>query len=704
MNFKKKKLIVLLSMAVATIAMADDATTNKLTTTKLDKVVVTANKMEEDVKDIPASISVISDIDIEDKGIKNIEDVVKQVPNLSLSKSVHGRAINFRGINQSVFTSANPVVIYSDGVPQNSIFDYDVMLENVERVEVLRGPQSTLYGKNTIGGVINVIGKEPENEWTGSLGLEYGSNNYLLGSVNARGALIDDKLFLNLGMVGNQDDGWITNDYDGSHADDEKEFKFNATLTAKPTERLTAKLTLGAKKVNTHFLKGGNNPKFNAKRSDFEHANYDMPFFNINKSFSQALNFDYDFDNIKFSSLSTHKKMKTNGLFDADHSYDPTNASNMNGLYMYHDIETDELSQEFKLSNNNENNRLKWVAGIYFSKEIAKNNRMGMQFPVKKMKLDLDIPSKSTAKTMAIFGQASYDVTEALALTLGGRYQKIKKDISLTSYMFPMGAGHAGAINSFSRNETASWSSFLPKFALSYAINDKFNTYFSYSKGYLPGGFNYFPTSPNDVIKFNAQESDNYEIGVRGSLLNNKLNLGAALFYINIDDIHLYKAGADGKGNPFYITSNGGKAKSKGVELDATYHINKNWTVNGAFGFTDAKYTQHTNKAFNGNYIQTTPKYTANLGLAYFSPQGFYGRLDVNSQGSVYFDEANKLRQKAWVTSDLKLGYMKNNFNIYAYVKNISNAAYIENYMTHGVGATSFNKPRFFGVGMKYNF
>lgn len=120
-------------------------------TTNLDEVVVTANKMEENITDIPASISVISDIDMEDKSIENITDVVKQIPNLSEISYDYQRAINFRGINQSLSTSTNSVIIYADGVPQNSIFGYDVMLENAERVEILRSPQSTLYGKDSIG-------------------------------------------------------------------------------------------------------------------------------------------------------------------------------------------------------------------------------------------------------------------------------------------------------------------------------------------------------------------------------------------------------------------------------------------------------------------------------------------------------------------------------------------------------------------------
>lgn len=693
----QKLSVVLSALLSTTSAMADDADT---TAEDLGEVIVTANKIEENIKDIPASISVISDVDVEDKGIKDIDDVVKQIPNLSGSNFIYQRAVNFRGINQSLFTSTNPVVIYSDGVPQNSIFDYDVMLENIERIEVLRGPQGTLYGKDTIGGVINVISKEPDNDWSGNVGLEYGSNNYLQGSLSANGALVEDKVFLSLGLVGNQDDGWITNDYDGSDADDSKEFKLNTSLTVKPTDRLTTKLTLGTKKATTHFIKGGNDANFNTERSDFEHANYEMPFYTDNKVFSQALNVDYDFDNVKFSSLTTHKGTEFDGVYDVDRAYDPSNAANTNGLYMYQDVELNEFTQEFKLSSNNEDNRLKWVAGVYFGKEKKNYKTMGYQYYYQGA-FDQDVPSETNGKTMAVFGQASYDVTDALTLTLGGRYQKIDKDIDLTQYNFPVGMGHSSSFYTFSESDDASWNAFLPKAALSYAINDDANVYFSYSKGYLPGGFNYYPTTEGDKLKFDAQTSDSYELGIRGDFLDDKITLGASIFYMDIDDIHLYDAGYNDRGIYYSTVSNGGKARSKGVELDATYRINDNWTLNGAFGVTDAEYSEHIDSNYNGNTVRMTPKYTANVGVGYFNPNGFYGRLDVNAQGSIYFDDANSYKQGAWATADVKIGYLNDGFNIYGYVKNITDEEHIENYQSRVI---YFNEPRTFGIGMKYAF
>lgn len=690
------KLVVMLLLLVSSTI------TNSAEILKLDEVVVTANKMEENLQDIPAAITVISDTEVEEKGIENIVDITKQIPNLSESNFYYQtqHAINIRGINQSIFTSTNPVVIYSDGVPQNSSYDYGVMLQNIKRIEVLRGPQGTLYGKDSIGGVINIISKEPDNEWSGNVGLEYGSNNYLQGKFAANGALVDDTLFLNIGMVSNQDDGWITNDYDGSNADDSKEFKLNTTLTFIPNDRLTTSLTLGAKNMKSHFPNIIYDPTFTRTRDDIKHSNFDAPYTTDTKAFSQALNIKYAFNGVDFSSLTTHKNTDGSGIYDIDRSYDPANKANMNGLYTYADFDLDEWSQEFKLSSNNRSTPLRWVAGAYFSKEQRKFKSQGYQYYYKKA-LERDVPSDTNAKTMAVFGQTSYDVTDALTLTLGGRYQKINSSIVLTQYNFPVGTGHSSSFKTFSSSDYASWSAFLPKAALSYAINDGTNVYLSYTKGYLPGGFNFYPNTADDKLKFDAQTADSYEVGARGNFLDNQLTSGITVFYMDIDDIHLYDYGYNSAGVIYPIVSNGGKARSTGIELDNTYHINDNWTLNAAFGFTKAEYTDHIIKKYNGNTVSMTPKYTANAGIAYFHPQGFYGRLDANAQGSVYFDDANQYKQGAWVTEDIKLGYSNDDFNIYTYVKNIADESHVENYRNRFL---KVNDPRKIGIGMKYSF
>lgn len=671
------------------------------------KTIVTANKIEENLADVPASITVVSDLDIEDKGMNDIADVIQQVPNMSGYDIGYSKGVNSRGLNTSIFTQTNPVVLYVDGIPQynNNDYDYSVLLSNAERVEVLRGPQGTLYGKDTIGGVINVVSKTPENEWQGRIALEAGSNTRLKTDINANGALVEDKAFLNIGVQADKDDGWITNDYDDTDAKRNKNIKFNSTLTVKPVERLTAKLTLNASKNDINFADMGAGDFKTITRDQAKHANFETPFRTKKNIFTQALNIEYDFDTVKLSSLTTNQKSNSKGAYDLDAQYDPANKNYSNGLYQFQNVENTDFNQEFKLSSN-ANNDFKWVAGVYYETAQINNKKYGYQFPYVDQKqrkylgnFEQDVPSTLKSQTTAVFAQGSYDITDAVAVTLGGRYQNIDREIDLKNFIFPITQGKTKP--SFSRNEEASWDTFLPKFALSYAFNDDLNTYFSYSQGYMPGGLNYFPNTAKDNLEFGAQKSDNYEIGMHGNFLNGKLNVNSSLFYMNINDIHLYKDGMDENGQYFNEVTNGGKGESKGIEVDARYKLENGLSFNMAMGFIDAKYTQHTNKKFNGNTITNTPKYTLNAGVAYFHPQGFYGRVDVNGKGDIYFDDANTKKETPWVNANTKIGYDSGNINIYGYVNNITNEEHFE--FTR-LTQNYFNPPRHYGVGLSYAF
>ncbi|MDN5106152.1 TonB-dependent receptor plug domain-containing protein, partial [Aliarcobacter butzleri] len=160
----KKKNIILFSLFVSSLLFANE-------TTKLEEITVSANKMEENIQDVPQSITVIDEETIEQKGIKNISDVIKEVPNMNIMANTGmGTTTSFRGLNASMFTNNNPVVIYIDGVPYYDRFDFNPSLANVEQIEILRGPQGTLYGKDAIGAVINITTKSPSNEWHGNIG------------------------------------------------------------------------------------------------------------------------------------------------------------------------------------------------------------------------------------------------------------------------------------------------------------------------------------------------------------------------------------------------------------------------------------------------------------------------------------------------------------------------------------------------------
>lgn len=671
-----KKLLVL-SLFASSLLYANEVT-------QIKEITVSANKIEENIQDVPQSISVITEEDIEQKGIKNIQDVIKEIPNISIDSI---NQVSFRGLNTSTFTTNNPIVIYLDGVPYYSMYDFNPSLANVEQIEVLRGPQGTLYGKDAIGGVINIITKEPENEWTGSVSAEYGNDNYIQSTINTSGAIIHNKLYAGVNGSYNHNDSWMKNNYLGAKKDanEKNDRKTSGFLLYKPTDSLSVRLT-----VADDYNKFYDNSFISSKsintisREDGENRSFDVDSFQKFKTKSQALNIAYDWEKMKLESITTHKKSFMDSLYDADSTVH-------DGSNLYNYVDTDAYTEELRLSSKDQD--IKWIAGLYFDKEDIEIDT-GYDSSLLMMK----IPSTATNKTQAIFGQTIIPLGDNIELTLGARYQHIKKEIGLVSNTSITGT----ALPQFSYNDNKSWNAFLPKAALAYKINDNLITYLSFSKGYMPGGFNTSAQTGNtDDIMFEPQKSTNYEIGAK--YIGDNFTLNASIFRMNIKDIHILKY----LDPTTVVTDNAKKAHSQGLELDGIYFITNKLTVSGSLGLIQAKYDDYNDGTkYDGERIQNTPEYTANLGVSYLDDSGIYGRIDFNARGKTsFFDGGNKsmIEADGALITNVKVGYKIGSFDIYAFAKNLTDEDYITNYASNTT-TVRLNDPRQFGIGAIYKF
>lgn len=693
-RFKIKKLFLIFCVS-NTILVGSEIPTN------LGDVLVSANKIEENIQDVPQSITVISEEEIEGKGIKNIADVITEIPNMYISPS-HGGALNFRGLNTSMFTNNNPVVIYIDGIPTTDRNSFDVSMENVERIEVLRGPQGTLYGKDAIGGVINIITKKPSNFLSGSIGMEYGSNNYLLNTFNLNIPFIDNKLFFNINGTINSDDGWVTNTYNGDDkAAKEKEKRFSTSLLYNLNDELSTKLVLKKEKYENYWgndegiLSAVSLSEFN--RDSAKNTSFDMPSVEKGNINSQSLNVKYEREEYLVDAIATHKKVDFNSLFDADF----TSGTIYDGSYMQRDSITDTYTGEIRISNKNNSKGIKWIGGIYTDTEEKKYNPYSLNYHINNIPyMSGNAVSTSNGDTQALFAQTIIPINNKMDLTIGGRYQRIKKSIDMTVSSYTMGSGSS----SFDFDAEKTWNTFIPKLALSYKLNDNFTTYASFSKGYMPGGFNNYASSTNvEQNSFEPQESVNYEIGIKGYLDN--FTFTASIFKMDIKNIHVYRQVL---GN--YYTDNADKGSSQGIEFDFTYYPYESIELSGAFGFISTKYDSFNagDYDFSGEKIENTPSHTANLSIAYYHPKGFYARGDIRNKGSMYFyddRQKNFLKNDGYTTVDVKLGYKFSDFDIYGYVKNLTDKEYITYYNSNSiVSLASYGDKRMFGVGVKYKF
>ena len=668
----------------------------------LDSITVTANKVEEDITDVPQSITVIYDEVLKEKGIRDIPDLINEIPNMNFSSGIDDN-VNFRGLNKSIFTNNNPAVIYIDGVPYSNSNGFDASMNNVERIEVLRGPQGTLYGKDAIGAVIKVVTKEPENEWHGNIGTEYGSYNDIQGSFNVNGPLIQDKLYLGLNARYQQDDGWITNDYTGDDEANKGESRnLGAFLLYKPTDRFSAKFTLLNDSSEDHGYAGYALPSGpdagEFDRDDAEHVSFDEDTIYETDSLAQSLHLKYEFDSVTLSSTTTHRDLEAESVRDNDYMSDNAN----DGLVTFVDIDTDTWTEELRLVSNNTEG-VRWVAGAYFDTEDIENGPYGRQFSRSGSAVEMNWESETESETLALFGQAMIPLGNSFELTLGGRYQQIDKEMDLDMYRNPVG-GSSDPFYSLHADKT--WTAFLGKGALSYRLNDNWTTYASVAQGYMPGGFNFLASSGSEEDNtFDPQQSTNYEIGVKGEL--NRARISAAIFYMDIEDIHISIF-------DFYTgmvtTGNADSAHSLGAELELTYFLTDSIELTAAIGIIDAEYDDYDTGqlVYDGESISGTPSHTARVGAAYLHPNGFYARGDVRSQGEVpYYDGPNAefTELDSYITADVKIGYRFKGFDIYAYCNNLTDEEYITEFNVNRTRSLAiFGDPRTFGAGIRYSF
>nr|WP_320191204.1 TonB-dependent receptor [uncultured Desulfobacter sp.] len=650
---------------------------------EMQTVTVTANKIEEDLQRVPQSITVIDDEVLKEKGIEDIPDVINEIPNMAFKSAVDDN-VNFRGLNTSLFTWNNPVVIYIDGIPYTNTYGFNASLANVERIEVLRGPQGTLYGKDAIGAVIKVVTKEPENEWHGNIDTEYGSYNNIEGSFNVNGSLIEDKLYLGLNGRYQQDDGWITNDYtDDDKANKGESKNLAAFLLYKPNYRFTAKATLSNDSSKDYWLSGYILPSgtdiSEYSRDEAEHVSFDEDTVKEVNSLAQSLHLKYEFDSATLSSVTTHRDLDFDGVWDRDKMAD----TDKDGFFAFNTYKTETWTEELRLSSNNKEG-LRWVAGVYFDIEDIDEGPYGIYEA--STDYEWEWISETKSKTQALFGQIMIPFLDNFELTLGGRYQRIEKEMDLDAY-YNLARSSSDPIYSLNADKT--WTTFLPKAALSYRLNDNWNTYASVARGYMPGGFNYSSsTGSEEDNAFDPQQLTSYEIGIKGAF--DRVRLAAAVFYMDIEDTHIYYQGEDG----FWRTSNADSSHSQGVELDLTYFLTDSIELTAALGIIDAE--QH-----DGKPIEDTPSHTARIGAAYLHPNGFYARGDVTNLGEVPYDtDDNEKYLDSYTVVDVKVGYRFKGYDIYAYCNNLTD----EEYITAYGAVVYYGDPRTFGIGVRYSF
>lgn len=635
---------------------------------QLETITVTAQKKEENVQEVPLSISVFSEIDIVDQKIESVKDIAPFTPNLMLfdNSGAGNFTTTIRGIQSSGTSLSTSAALLIDGIPILFANGLDETLMDIERIEVLKGPQSTLYGKDTEAGAINIITRKPDNDFRGKIGAEFGSDDKRQYSFSTSGPIVKDKFYVGISGQHYEKDGFIKNTYLDTISDDRENNSGKITLRWTPGDNLDLLLISSKAKRDD----GKWNVNEISATKPLIHTNSEE--YSKTDSFMNSLKIEYDNGLYQFNSTTTQRKFDLDVFNDYDYSV-------ATGYHVVEDNSYEKISQEFRLSS--QRGGLNWLIGFYADKDDNRQkNLTTMSSGSSQTFRNFDSDS------IGFFAHADYQINEKTSIVTGLRYDRDDKE-------------YEDKLDK-SNNEETSYSELSPKLTFKYKQTQNIMTYGSIAKGYRSGGFHPF-SAPGYKKSYDKETLWNYEIGCKTSFMDNRFFINGAVYYMDIDNMQVKSAVDRG----LSYMSNAAKATSKGFELEATAKATRNLKFFTSFGYNVTEFDNFEDYFGNykGNKNPYAPKYNYNVGAQYRNQQGIYARADLNGYGKTYLDNANQYDRKAYNLVNTKVGYEAKKFDIYFYANNLFDKEY-DTIGAYGGYYRIYSLPREIGLNLVYRF
>ncbi len=711
----------------------------------LEEVMVTASKREATAQETPMALSYFTSELIDVKGIQNINDLQYSVPSLLMGlTSAGGAKLTVRGISsESFMTGGDPgIALHIDGqyIQATSYALRDLF--DIERIEVLRGSQGTLYGRNSTGGSVNIITKKPTDEFSGQL-------NVLLGDYEHRriqavlNTPLTDNAFFRIAVSDDFREGYTQNVITGDTYDTSDYTAYRGSLLIRPTDNLDILLsgyvfreddsrgfTTVAHPYNTHdgllginFLTGAPvvtniyrdyNAPPNPAADDPRKVRMDTTPFAREDSEGVSLDVTWAFSGMKFKSITGYHNTEWNDRRDVDNSDVVTVVSEM-------DTEYTTFTQEFQLSSNAEG-KFDWLVGLfYYNEDSTFDNRN----PILNISAvypwwdEWNFVSGAATETesWAVFGQADYHFNDRLTATAGLRYTYEEKTFEESLYLPPY-----GLVTPMVSNDEESWEDVTGTIGLDYKLADEVMVYASVSQGFKAGGFNaggfHEPYEPETVTA--------YQAGVKGRYLDSTLQLNLAGFYYDYSDLQLWTNIEE-----LTLMTNAAEASIKGVEVEWIYLVTNALKVDGSVAYLDAEYDEYFAadshypgsalglQDLSGKKLSRAPEWKYNIGAQYGVPLpgGNLGsltlRVDFSWVDDHYFRAFNLEtdKQSAYHRTDAKLMWESPDGQWYGelFVRNIEDEDVVGEMVIYGSGfadnrGSIFLPPRTCGVQIKYFF
>lgn len=719
---------------------------------ELEEIIVTATKRAESLQDIPIAVNALQGDDLAQAGIDSQRAIAMSTPNVVVNANANFVAPYIRGVGTQY---ANPglepsVASYFNDLYLSRASAGFMQFFDVERVEVLKGPQGTLYGRNTTGGAIRIITKDPTDEFEGSATAGVGNYDKRFGAAVVSGPL-SEKLLGRLAVQTEKRDGWVENTAVGPDVENRDNTMFHGKLLFNATEQLTVKLDVDwtekedLEGMAFQALHDGLPEQVGAAFGGAIPADYDEYTGNTQShngkerlsdftAGGSQLRIDYEFDTFTFSSISGFRYSNFQGNADLD-------GTSYNFLNAHTVLEkTEDYSQEFQIVSNG-GEKWDWLAGVFYFHENAIDDFAFSGFAISGDPTSpFAIGGRGTVgvDSLAPYGQLAYHVTDEWELMLGLRYTKEDKDVANDFYATTLTSeGRPAPYLSVTPapDNDFGFEKVTPKLQVTWTPNEDLMFYAAYSQGVKSGGFNLPSPTPFFMPEIENEEIDSLELGWKTDF--DRLRFNGSVYHYVITDLQTQIT--DPNGGVTSVT-NAGEAEVTGIEGDLTYAATDKLQLGAGFGFQNAEFTDMPNGQANppcaaaptdagcialgglglatlsedqeGNQLPQAPDLTGYLRATYTQPLDDMGEISftlISSYTDEYsFTSDNLYNEDSKVLTNANVHWMSANgtYEVAGYITNLTD----EEFYTHMAPYSASGgwkvpgAPRMYGVNLTVNF
>ena len=600
----------------------------------LEEIVVTAQKRSQSIQDVPVAVTAFDGGAIEDNGAVNIEDLSGIAPNVHITQMAiipNVGSLTIRGIN---FTDPDPNADPKTGVSLDGVFltrNNGVLMDtfDIERVEVLRGPQGTLYGRNNMAGTINMVTAQPTEDAGGKVKATFGNyGQQIFRAVLNSGSFADGRMKAKVALSTRSYDGHHRNTHTGTKLGEHEADGGRATL-AYEGDRFD--LTLTGDFVNEDIVGPASSNQFNdpygeGADGDVYKVSQDADGFSDFETWGLSLNANREIEAGTLTLVAGHRELEyhTFGDFDgwaAPFGKPPMVPVPFQSFHIRRVAEHDQQTVELRFTDAH-SDLFDYVVGLfYLQEEFTQTNYQNLGFPPLPFFFPVEDPSKAPelltigqeSKSLAFFGQTDINLTDRFALVLGGRITLDDKDVAVSR---PGG---------YMVGSDADWDEFTWKAGFNYFAKDDILLYANAATGYKGGGYNSRATTAANVGPYQPETLINYEVGMKADFVDGRVRVNAAAFLSDYEDVQAAerRPGAT-PGQPDVLTTNLGDVEVSGIELETTLLVSEQLTLQANLAYLDSGWTHYVTGGLDYSFLDLkgAARWSGYLGADFQVPLG----------------------------------------------------------------------------------